>query len=167
MDSKQLYRDAMSRLAAAVHIVTTAGPAGAVGFTASACCSVTDEPPTLLVCLNRFTQLHSIFQQNAVFCVNTLGGDQQEVAELFAHRAGMPMRERFAQPGWEKTASGSPCLRNALAWFDCRITEVREVGTHYVIFGEVQEIRMSNNASALLYLDRAYRYLRLQKTEND
>jgi flavin reductase (DIM6/NTAB) family NADH-FMN oxidoreductase RutF len=167
MVSKEIYRDGMSRLAAAVHIVTTDGPAGATGFTASACCSVTDEPPTLLVCLNRFTQLHSIFQQNAVFCVNTLAGDQRDVSELFAHRAGMPMQERFAQQEWETAATGSPRLRGALVCFDCHITEVREVGTHYVIFGEVQEIRISNRTSALLYLDRSYGQLPLHKTEND
>jgi flavin reductase (DIM6/NTAB) family NADH-FMN oxidoreductase RutF len=167
MVSKELYRDGMSRLAAAVHIVTTDGPAGATGFTASACCSVTDDPPTLLVCLNRFTLLHSIFQQNGVFCVNTLAGDQRELSELFAHRTGMAMQERFAQPGWEKAASASPCLHDALVSFDCRIAEVREVGTHYVIFGEVQDIRLSNGASALLYLNRSYRHLPLRKPEND
>jgi flavin reductase (DIM6/NTAB) family NADH-FMN oxidoreductase RutF len=167
MVSKELYRDGMARLAAAVHIVTTDGPAGATGFTASACCSVTDDPPTLLVCLNRFSQLHPIFQQNGVFCVNTLAGDQRELSELFGHRAGMAMQERFAQPGWKKAASNSPCLHDALAYFDCRITEVREVGTHYVIFGEVQDIRISNGDSALLYLNRSYRHLPLQKPEND
>jgi flavin reductase (DIM6/NTAB) family NADH-FMN oxidoreductase RutF len=161
MISKELYRDGMSRLAAAVHIVTTDGPAGATGFTASACCSVTDDPPTLLVCLNRFSQLHSIFQQNGVFCVNTLAGDQRELSELFGHRTGIAMQERFAQPGWEKAASGSPCLSEALASFDCRIAGVREVGTHYVIFGEVQDIRISDSASALVYLNRSYRHLPL------
>jgi flavin reductase (DIM6/NTAB) family NADH-FMN oxidoreductase RutF len=167
MVSKQLYRDGMSRLAAAVHIITTDGPAGAAGFTASACCSVTDDPPTLLVCLNRFTQLHSIFQENGVFCVNTLTGNQRELSELFAHRTGMSMQERFAQPGWEKAASGSPILHDALAVFDCRISEVREVGTHYVIFGEVQGLRLSTGDSALLYLNRSYRNLPLQKPEDD
>jgi len=167
MVSKQLYRDGMSRFAAAVHIVTTDGPAGAAGFTASACCSVTDDPPTLLVCLNRFTQLHAIFQQNRVFCVNTLAGDQRELSELFAHRTGLPMQERFAQPGWEKMASGSHALRDALAVFDCQIAEVHEVGTHYVIFGQVQDIRISKSTSALLYVNRSYRFLPLQNPETD
>ncbi len=50
---REHYRDAMARLGAAVSIVTTDGPAGRAGFTASAVCSVTDDPPTLLVCMNR------------------------------------------------------------------------------------------------------------------
>ena len=50
---KQTFRDAMACVGAAVNIITTDGPAGLAGFTASAVCSVTDSPPTLLVCLNR------------------------------------------------------------------------------------------------------------------
>ena len=51
------FREAMSRLGAAVHVVTSAGPAGRTGFTATAVCSVSDQPATLLVCLNRQSQV--------------------------------------------------------------------------------------------------------------
>jgi flavin reductase (DIM6/NTAB) family NADH-FMN oxidoreductase RutF len=159
MVSKQLYRDGMSRFAAAVHIVTTGGPAGSAGFTASAACSVTDDPPTLLVCLNRASRLHSIFQENGVFCLNTLAAGQRELSELFARHVGMPMRDRFTLPVWEKWKSGAPVLRDALVCFDCRIAEMKEVGTHWVILGTVQDIRMSSGTSALVYLHRAYREL--------
>jgi cob(II)yrinic acid a,c-diamide reductase len=161
MVSKQLYRDGMARFAAAVHIVTTGGAAGRCGFTASAACSVTDDPPTLLVCLNRASKLHTVFQENGVFCVNTLTADQQGLAELFSRRAGLPMEERFELPVWETHKAGAPVLRDALATFDCRIMDVREVGTHWVIFGGVQEMRMPKHASALLYLNRSYRELKL------
>lgn len=167
MVSKQHYRDGMARFAAAVHIVTTGGPAGSTGFTASAACSVTDDPPTLLVCLNRASGLHPIFKENGVFCLNTLAADQRELAELFARHGGMPIQERFALPLWEKYKSSSPVLRDALVSFDCRITDVQEVGTHWVMFGFVQEIRMSSRASALLYLHRSYRELSLQEQEKE
>jgi flavin reductase (DIM6/NTAB) family NADH-FMN oxidoreductase RutF len=165
MVSKQLYRDGMARFAAAVHIVTTAGPAGSTGFTASAACSVTDDPTTLLVCLNRASQLHAIFRENGVFCLNTLAAEQRELAELFAHHGGVPMQERFALPLWKKYKTGSPVLRDALVSFDCFITDVQEVGTHWVMFGLVQHMRMSSRASALLYLHRSYRELSLRKPE--
>ena len=161
MVSKQIFRDGMARYAAAVNIVTTDGPAGTAGFTASAACSVTDDPPTVLVCLNRASRLHTIFQGNGVFCLNTLAGDQRALSQLFAHRTGVPMHERFASPAWEKWGTGAPVLRNALASFDCRISAVQDVGTHSVIFGEVQEIRVSGGKSALAYLNRSYRKLRL------
>ena len=161
MVSKQQYRDGMARFAAAVHIVTTDGPAGCCGFTASAACSVTDDPPTLLVCLNRASNLHLVFQENGVFCINTLAAEQQPLAELFARHGGMPMEERFAMPAWEKLETGAPVLRDALAAFDCRIMNVQEVGTHWVMFGAVRELRLPGKTSALLYLNRAYHRLKL------
>jgi flavin reductase (DIM6/NTAB) family NADH-FMN oxidoreductase RutF len=168
MVSRELYREGMARFAAAVHIVTTDGPAGRAGFTASAACSVTDDPPTLLVCLNRASLLHSIFLENRVFCVNTLAADQRALSELFARHDGMPMQERFAMPVWEKWKTGAPVLRDALVCFDCRIAEVKELGTHWVLFGEVQEVRTSSSqTSALLYLHRSYRTLSLQKKEHE
>ena len=67
-----IFREAMSRLGAAVHIVTTAGPAGKTGFTATAVCSVSDQPAMVLVCLNRRSNSAPLLSQNGVFCVNTL-----------------------------------------------------------------------------------------------
>ncbi len=122
MVSTQLYRDGMARVAAAVHIVTTDGPAGSAGFTASAACSVTDNPPTLLVCLNRASQLHSIFQKNGVFCLNTLTADQQALSELFARHSGIPMPERFAMPVWETGKTGAPALRGGTRKIENRKT---------------------------------------------
>src|ERR1700693_6318429 len=106
MASKQLYRDGMSRFAAAVNIGTPDGRGGACGFTASAGCSVTDDPPTLLVCLNRTSQMHTIFEKNGVFCLNTLSADQQWLSELFAHFRNIPTKERFASHEWEKSGTG-------------------------------------------------------------
>ena len=68
-----VFREAMSRLGAAVHVITTAGPGGKAGATATAVCSVSDAPPTLLMCLNRRSQTNPAVVENGVFCVNTLG----------------------------------------------------------------------------------------------
>jgi flavin reductase len=81
--SKTDFRQAMSRLGAAVNVITTAGVAGKAGFTASAVCSVTDEPPTLLVCLNRNASVYHAVKQNGVLCVNTLGAGHQHISDLF------------------------------------------------------------------------------------
>ena len=78
------FREAMSRLGAAVHVVTTAGAAGKTGFTATAVCSVSDQPAMLLVCLNRRSNSAPLLAQNGVFCVNTLGASEEKLADLFA-----------------------------------------------------------------------------------
>jgi flavin reductase len=120
------YRDAMARLGAAVHIVTTDGPAGRAGFTASAVCSVTDTPPTLLVCLNRASSAYAACLGNGVVCVNTLASGQETLSQAFGGKTAMD--ERFAAGRWSRGATGAPCLHGALATFDCRIVSVATVG---------------------------------------
>ena len=63
---QQIFRQGMSNLGAAVNVITTQGSAGLAGFTASAVCSVTDTPPTLLVCLNRSASVYETFKNNQV-----------------------------------------------------------------------------------------------------
>src|SRR5689334_21823720 len=92
---KQAYREAMARLGAAVNVITTDGPAGRAGFTASAVCSVTDTPPTLLVCANRSNDSYPAFQGNQVLCVSTLTPDQQDISPVFAGLTEHTPDERF------------------------------------------------------------------------
>jgi len=84
---------------------------------------------------------------------------------MFAKRTGTPMKARFALPIWEMLKTGAPALRHALACFDCRISDVKEVGTHWVFFGEVMEIHLPRSNSALLYLHRTYRAIEIVGTK--
>src|SRR6201989_1002734 len=108
-----VFREAMSRLGAAVHVVTTAGPGGKAGTTATAVCSVSDAPPTLLVCLNRRSQTNPLVVENGVFCVNTLGHDGADMADIFAGRTGVVGGDRFASGEWLAPSAGSPGLVSA------------------------------------------------------
>ena len=151
------FREAMSRLGAAVHVVTTAGPAGKTGSTATAVCSVSDAPPTLLMCLNRRSQTNPVVVENGVFCVNTLGDAGAEIADIFAGRTGMQGTERFASGDWTVLSTGSPVLASAVVAFDCRIIEVRAVASHNVFFGAVETVRFGPAGPALVYHERAYK----------
>ena len=151
------FREAMSRLGAAVHVITTAGPGGKAGATATAMCSVSDAPPTLLVCLNRRSQTNPAVVENGVFCVNTLGDGGAEIADMFAGRTGVAGSDRFAIGEWTTLATGSPVLAAAVIAFDCRIVEVRSVGSHNVFFGAVEAVRLGPSGAALVYHERAYK----------
>src|SRR6267143_5199776 len=151
------FREAMSRLGAAVHVVTTAGPGGKTGATATAVCSVSDAPPTLLVCINRNSQTNPVMAENGVFCVNTLGAGGAEIADIFAGRTGVKGSERFATGEWTVLTTGSPVLAPAVIAFDCRIIEVRSVASHNVFFGAVEAVRVGPSGPALVYHDRAYK----------
>src|SRR6516162_1659541 len=114
-----VFREAMSRLGAAVHLVTTAGLAGKTGFTATAVCPVSDAPAMLLVCLNRRSVSAPLLAQNGVFCVNTLGAAEEKLADLFAGRSGQ-RHERFSAGEWITLKTGAPVLASAVVSFDCR-----------------------------------------------
>ncbi|RYY93418.1 MAG: hypothetical protein EOO24_26860, partial [Comamonadaceae bacterium] len=90
--TREAFRDAMAQVGAAVHVVTTDGPAGRAGFTASAVCSLSDTPPMVLVCLNRQASVHDAFDRNGVLCVNTLAAGHESLAMLFGGRTPMDSR---------------------------------------------------------------------------
>lgn len=152
------FRNAMARLGGAVSVITTDGPHGRFGFTASAVCSVTDSPPTLLVCMNRASTSNAHFKNNGVLCVNVLSAALQDISGVFSNRE-MNSEQRFAATSWTTLESGSPVLEEALVNFDCRIAQVHEVGSHSIFYCEVLHIKQGDAEDGLMYFNRAYHRL--------
>ncbi|ACA32529.1 flavin reductase [Histophilus somni] len=152
------FKDAMAQLASAVHIVTTSGETGQHGFTASAVCSVTDSPPTLLVCVNSNARAYEHFIKNRVLMVNTLTAEQSSLSNVFA--SPLSQEERFANAYWTTLATGSPMLQDALINFDCEITDIKQVGTHSILICEIVAIKQGDKKEALVYHNRSYRILK-------
>ena len=148
------FRGAMAKLGAAVNIITTDGPGGRTGFAASAVCSVTDDPPTLLVCLNRSASVYGAVTSNKVLCVNTLTAGHQALSQLFGGKT--PADERFAAADWSVLSTGAPALDDALVSFDCVIESTVAQGTHDVLFCRVVSTASRAEGKALFYFDRAY-----------
>lgn len=163
MIEKQTFRDAMARLAAAVNVITSDGPGGLCGCTASAVCSVSDAPPILLVCINRASRNNAILKANQRLCVNVLRADQQALAEQFS-RSGADVDGRFAGDLWLRAnpdaASGGtlhlPVLDGALVSLECDITGMAEVGSHTVFYCTVASARFGTAGAALLYFEREF-----------
>ncbi|MBN3725082.1 flavin reductase [Burkholderia sp. Ac-20379] len=155
-NARQLFRHAMAHLGAAVNVITTDGPHGRCGVTASAVCSVTDTPPTLLVCLNRSSSTHAAFTSHGTLCVNVLPGEHEPLARHFAGLTKLPMDERFGQTEWDLGRDGVPVLRDALASVQGTIVEMKDVGSHTVLFVEATTIRVRTDADGLIYFGRAF-----------
>lgn len=149
----------MSRVAAAVHLVTTDGVAGRAGMTATAVTSVTDNPATILVCINSSSRSCKLLQANGVFGVSVLTPQDQKLASVFAGLGALPWEERFSVGDWTPGITGSPLLRSGLATFDCRVCGTSIVATHQVVLGEVVDVRLGERGEALLYYGREYRQL--------
>ncbi|WP_422376846.1 flavin reductase [Roseibium sp.] len=153
------FREAMSRIAAAVHVVTTDGSAGRLGATVSAACSVSDNPPSILICLNRETRVHDAVLENGCFCLNTLSDDHEDISDAFAGRHKLEMPERFAKGDWTALATGCPALDSARLSVDCEVHSATEMGTHSIIVGTVTDLRMTDPGKSLLYVRRGYKSL--------
>ena len=150
-----VFRDAMARLGAAVHVVTSAGPGGKTGFTATAVCSVSDQPASCWSASTAAAKSAPLLAQNGVFCVNTLGADEEKLADMFAGRSGVHLEERFSIGEWITLKTGSPVLASAVIAFDCRTIEIKAVASHNVMFGAVEAVRLGPAGPALVYHDRA------------
>lgn len=148
------FRQGMSNLGAAVNVITTQGDAGQAGFTASAVCSVTDSPPTLLVCLNRSASVFETFKSNQVLCVNTLATHQTELSNVFGGKT--PMSERFLRGTWSTLITNAPVLDDALVSFDCEVVQSMSVGSHDVLICQVKAMKQNEGKNALMYFNRAY-----------
>jgi flavin reductase len=154
--SASLFRDAMCCFGAAVNVVTTDGELGRAGFTATAVCSVSDEPPTILICVLRSSQAGIALRKNGVLCVNVLRADDLLVADTFAGRSGIWGEDRFRSGAWGSMTTRAPVLQTALAALDCRVFETKDVGSHCVFLAHVEAIHIGKDGSPLLYFQRRY-----------
>lgn len=154
--TKQAFRDAMAQFSSAVSVLTTNGSAGRSGITATSVCSVTDEPPTLLVCINRNSATNAIFKTNEHLCVNVLNGEQEEIARHFAGMTNVPMQERFSGDIWHSGHHDLPVLKHCLATLEGRISQIVEVGTHSIYLVELNGIAVAQSGDALVYFNRQF-----------
>ncbi|MBN3844504.1 flavin reductase [Burkholderia sp. Ac-20349] len=152
---KATFREAMAGLGAAVNVITTDGPGGLAGCTASAVCAVTDDPPTLLVCINRASRNNTVMRENARLCINVLSAEQRDIAMQFATK-DLSIEARFASGAWDRLTTGAPVLRGAVSVLDCEVASVTEVGTHTVFFCEVKAARTTGDLDGLIYFGRGF-----------
>ncbi|TVR06094.1 MAG: flavin reductase [Salinarimonadaceae bacterium] len=154
--SPQTFRDAMSHVAGAVHIVATARDGAPAGFTATAVAAVSDQPPMMLVCANADSETTATILETGNFSINTLAFEDAALAEIFAGRTGVRGAARFEAERWGVLATGAPALERALVTFDCRVVSAGVAATHRLIVGEVVAVREGLRRRALVYRERAF-----------
>ncbi|MDP8079368.1 flavin reductase [Phocoenobacter skyensis] len=152
-DFSLAFRNAMANLPSPVSIVTTEGKAGKVGLTVSAVCSVSDNPATLLFCINQSSGTHTVFKQNGTACVNVLSASQQELAEHFANMLDSTMEQRFEWDIWKATEQ--PALKEAVSTLQGKIINTYEVGTHTVFILQLTDIDTQED-DVLTYFNRGF-----------
>ncbi len=153
------FRAAMARFPGAVTIVTARDPATRErrGITATAVCSVTADPPSLLVCLNRKTGTRAAVQASGRFNVNLLAGDGGPLALRFAGADGVTGEEKFATGDWQDDPDGVPLLSGAILTFGCMVSESLEAGSHSVFIGQIGGLTLGDGAALIYEQSRFHR----------
>lgn len=154
----EVFRDAMRLTASGVTVVTTDGEEGRAGLTVSTLCSLSMDPPSVVVCIHRDNRALSTLLANGVFMANVLAYEQSRVADAFAGVIPELRENRYAAGAWKTLHTGAPALEGAMCNFDCRVAQVFEFGSHLILAGEVLALE-SAPASPLVFSDRSYRRL--------
>jgi len=135
MDASE-FRRVMGRWVSGVTIVTTRLPDGQpCGLTVSAFCSVSLEPPLVLVCVERFADSHACIRDAGFFAVNILDAERGEF--LSRRFAAFSVSDKFDGIGYREESTGAPVLEDSVAWIDCRVVESLPGGDHTIFLGEV------------------------------
>lgn len=133
----QGLRQAMRRMAGGVSVITVGTGPERTGLTVTTATSLSMEPPTMLICVNRAASAWPVIQAHGHFAVNILAFDQAHVAHRFAGRDGVTGAARYDGAEWAGLGSGVLALRGALAVIECAVEEIIERHSHGIVIGAV------------------------------
>ncbi len=108
------------------------------------------EPPLITVSIGKTRFTHDMVMKSGVFAVNVLGPDNMETGKHFGMKTGWKT-DKFAGVEYDAKATGSPVLRNCIAWMDCRVVSHHDAGDHTLFIGEVLDGGVLREASPLIY----------------
>lgn len=150
------FRNAMRRLTGGVSVITAGRGKDISGMTVTSVTSLSVEPASLIVAVNRAASSWPLIRRHGFFGVNILNADQIDIAERFTGKDGLKGAERFAGADWFTRASGVPLLSGALAAIDCEVDEVVERHSHAIVIGRVLDLQVSRRSAALAYWHGQY-----------
>lgn len=148
------YREALGHYPTGVVLITATDPAGApVGLVIGSFTSLSLDPPQIAFMPMRTSRTFSRIREAGSFCVNVLAADQLDVCRVFTSGA----TDKFAGLLWRPApVSGAPVLDDAVCWLDCTIAATHDGGDHYIVVGDVQDLRVQRESPPLLFLQGGY-----------
>ncbi len=150
------FRGAMRQLTGGVSVITAGRGKDISGMTVTSVSSLSVEPASLIVSINREASSWPLVKRHGFFGVNILTSDQLDVAERFTGKGGLKGAARFAGAEWVTRVSGVPLLVGALAAIDCEVEDVIERHSHAIVIGRVLDLQLSARTAALAYWQGQY-----------
>jgi flavin reductase (DIM6/NTAB) family NADH-FMN oxidoreductase RutF len=148
------FRRVLGHFATGVTVVTTRQSGRRAGITVNAFCSVSLDPPLVLVCVEHTNYTHDLLLETGYFAANFLSADQASVSRCFAGR-GPAKYQDFCGVATHTEATGAPVFDDCLAWVDCRVVAVYPGGDHSILIGRVEALG-SREATPLLFYGTRY-----------
>ncbi|WP_427024950.1 flavin reductase family protein [Aureimonas ureilytica] len=155
-DRTATLKEALRRFTGAVCVVTSGEGDARTGATVTTAHSLSLDPPTMLVSVNRASSTFAAIERSGTFCVNLLSADRQDVAERFSGFTGHQGAARYEGADWLDLSTGAAALVDALAAIDCRVDKVVHYGSHALFFGAVETVLIGGERPSLLYGRGAY-----------
>ncbi|WP_170334822.1 flavin reductase family protein [Ruegeria arenilitoris] len=150
LTTEDRFKTGMQLLAASTNIVTSEYQGERSGMAATAVCSLTVDPPALLVCINRTARTYGTVMDSRKFAVNLVPDDMTEVVGAFSSKADK--EQQFQMAGtWGRGELDLPVLKEAVASFECEVESWANTKTHAVFFGLVRQVYLNPDKSALIY----------------
>jgi flavin reductase len=155
-NAAEQFKRSMRRLGSGVCLITTRQGEVYQGLTATAVCSLSVDPPSLLVSIQKSGATAEAIESSGRFAVNVLSSDQASIARLFASRDHGLRAQSFNESCWSQISTGAPVLQDALACFDCLVERSLEYASHRIIIGSVVASQCVNDRDSLLYAGGQY-----------
>jgi flavin reductase (DIM6/NTAB) family NADH-FMN oxidoreductase RutF len=159
------FKNAMRLLAGGVTIVATSFEGETSGMTATAVCSLALSPPRVLACVNHAGRTYELLSKSRIMSVNLLAEGHEELARRFAARRREQSEDRFAKSEWRTLVTGAPLFAEALAAFDCRVTDIMPLDTHAILVGVVEDIHFGPRGRPLVHFESGYTSLLARLTD--
>ncbi len=156
--NETLFRQTMRLWTTGITIVTTTYEGIQHGMTVSSFTSVSAVPPVVLVSINQVARTHDLMKKSGVFAVSILEKSQESISDVFAGLVP-ETDDRFKGIDTRTMKTGSPIIKGAVAYFDCKIIETIVFGNNSVFFGEILDAEYDDDLKPLLYSNRAYKTL--------
>ena len=150
------FRNAMRQLTGGVSVITAGRGKDISGMTVTSVSSLSVDPPSLIVSLNRESSSWPLVKRYGFFGVNILTSDQIDIAERFTGKGGLKGADRFTGARWTTRASGVPLLADALSAIDCEVEDVVERHSHVIVIGRVLDVAVSARTASLAYWQGRY-----------
>ena len=150
------FRGAMRHLVGAVSVITAGRGDDITGMTVTSVSSLSVDPPSLIISVNRASSTWPLLRRYGHFGVNILNADQIDIAERFAGKGDLKGAERFAGAQWTTRPPGAPLLIGALAAIDCEVEDIVERHSHAIVIGRVLDVAVSTRTAALAYWQGRY-----------